>query len=105
MLGPWRISPQNLDFQTKNVNREAIARVAEAFVRCGGRGLHFRHKYAASLLFAHGACSSATSQAPLPAILLPAGVLATDGSALPAIRPANRCGADRSSDRSCSRSV
>src|SRR5450631_1862526 len=98
MLGPWRISPQNLDFQTKNVNREAIARVAEAFVRCGGRGLHFRHKYAASLLFAHGACSSATSQAPLPAILLPACAASACGLVLLSTRPANRCGDDKSSD-------
>src|SRR5580693_8072254 len=81
--------------------REAIARVAEAFVRCGGRGLHFRHKHAASLLDARAACSSATYPAPPRAQPLPAGVAATCGSALPSIRPASRCDDDTTSDRSC----
>jgi hypothetical protein len=75
--------------------------VAEAFVRCGGRGLHFRHKHAASLLFARGACSSAASQAPLRAQPLRAAVATACGSALPSIRPASRCDDDTTSDRSC----
>src|SRR5580693_1086994 len=81
--------------------REAIARVAEAFVRCGGRGLHFRHKHAASLLDARAACSSAAFPAPPRAQPLPACVAATCGSALPSIRLASRCDDDTASDRFC----